>query len=253
MKRVKHPSIFPVSHLKEPTLCPLMKDALDLKGIYRESCVGWIHETHEPRMRRSATKTRNKPTLTTDPKWGCLNQRADRMQPAAAALTACAAWCFYGSLIDSLAALVSSSWSLHPLPSLCTQVERSSRGSRTWSQSSASTYATQISVFPFLCPSPEGDWVTVRRWGKRGEMQRWLDGARMSQSKHINLNAGHLLAAGLFLPQIPHTSVTLYFCNCWIGWVRFKRNFTIFSCNPESDKFMLYLHLCLFMQFKSTV
>lgn len=36
------------------------------------------------------------------------------------------------TVIDSLAAAASSSWSLHHLWSLCTQVERSGRRSRTW-------------------------------------------------------------------------------------------------------------------------
>lgn len=84
------------------------------------------------------------------------------MQTVAPALTAvtsppaCAARCFYSSVIDSLATLVSSSRSVRLLPPLCAQVERGGRGSRTWSQTSVNTYATQISVFPFLRPSPEG-------------------------------------------------------------------------------------------------
>lgn len=90
--------------------------------------------------------------------WSILHGGRD--SAVAAALTAVASLAymcrFHSSLIDSLAAPVSSFWSLHPLSSLCTQVEQGSRGSRTGSPPSTSTYVTQISMLPFLCPSPEG-------------------------------------------------------------------------------------------------
>ena len=84
---------------------------------------------------------------------------------------------------DSLSTPPSSSWSLHPLPSLHTQVERSVGGPECQSQS---TYAPQISVFPFISPHNRGSRVALRPWGKTG---RILSGSHTANSHVFEFNA----------------------------------------------------------------
>ncbi len=139
-------------------------------------------------------------------------QRVATTLTAAASPPACAACCFHSSLIDSLATLVSSSWSLHPLLSLCTQVERGSRGPGTLVSVQCEHICCTDQCVSISLRIARGDNVTVCRWGKRGGnvvLVGWCEDVTERTHKSVHLNAGHLLAVGLFLPHALHASLTL--------------------------------------------
>lgn len=145
------------------------------------------------------------------PEWHCMEAEiGGRDSAVAAALTAVASLAymcrFHSSLIDSLAAPVSSFWSLHPLSSLCTQVEQGSRGSRTGvcTQHEHICYTDQHASISL--PVTRRDRVTVYWWEGVKYSAGWMAVGRHKTNiyKSLHLNAGHYSAVGLLLLNILH-------------------------------------------------